>query len=314
MIRTKYKISFVVIVLLLQYSVINAQCCAAGNPISGDGSASGTSKNIMELSLLFQHSYSDTYYEGTRKTDYTYIDYSYFDFLSFNFAYGITNRLKVSAEIGYFFRKTQVFDFGFDRNAYGIGDLILGAQYLSYRNSGRNFEVYSRFNLTLPVGTFDQMSGVVVLPIDLQPSSGSFKYKLGLLVSKRYMQNKIALFVDGFVEFSQRINTDRTNYKYGNLYNISIYGSYKILRRLTGAIQVRTQIRDRASDSNHDLIQSTGGKYIFISPHIRYNFWRSWNITGTFEYPVYKNTNGKQLTNKFAYSFKLSRSIDFNRK
>jgi len=310
----KYKVPLIAIVLLFQYSISNAQCCAAGNPISGDGSASGTSKNIMELSLLFQHSYSDTYYDGTQKTDYKYIDFSYFDFLSLNVAFGITNRLKVSAELGYFFRKTQVFDFGYDRNAYGVGDLVLGAQYLTYRNSVRNFELYSRFNLTLPVGTFDQMQGVVVLPIDLQPSSGSFKYKLGLLISKRYMQNKIALFADGSVEFSQRINTDRTNYKYGNLYNISLYGSYKILRRLTGAIQARAQIRDRASDSNHELIHSTGGKYIFITPHLRYNFWRSWNITGTFEYPVYKNTNGKQLTNKFAYTFKLSRNIDFSKK
>lgn len=308
------KILLAILASLFIYSQSEAQCCAAGNPISGDGSASGTAKKVMEVSLFYQHSYSDTYFDGTQKTDYKYIDYSYFDFLSLNIAYGITNRLKVSAELGYFFSKAQVFDFGFDRTAYGIGDLVLGAQYLAYRSGPKNFEVYPSFHLTLPVGTFDQVVGVVVLPIDLQPSSGSFKYKAGVLLSKRYLDNKLAFFFDGSVEFSQRINTDRTNYKYGNLYNLSLYGSYKILKRLTGAVQARGQIRDKASDSNHETLQSTGGYYVFVAPQLRYNFWRSWNIAAAFEYPVYKNPNGRQLTNKYAYTVRLSGAIDFNRK
>jgi hypothetical protein len=292
----------------------SAQCCAAGNPISGDGSASGTSKNVMEVSLYYQHSYSDTYFDGTQKTDYKYIDYSFFDYTSLRLAYGISNRIKVSAELGYFFSKAQVFDFGYDRKAYGIGDLVLGVQYMAYRNGPRSFEVYPSFHITLPVGTFDQLIGVVVLPIDLQPSSGSFKYKAGVLLSKRYLQNKLAFFIDGSMEISQRINTDRTNYKYGNLYNLSLYGSYKIVKRLTGAIQTRCQIRDKASDSNKETLQSTGGYFMFVSPQLRYNFWRSWNISAVFEYPFYKNPNGKQLTNKYAYSFRLSRAINFTRK
>jgi hypothetical protein len=307
------KLCFVlVLALLFQYNA-QAQCCAAGNPISGDGSAGGTAKNVLETSIYYQHSYSDTYYNGTSKSDYKYIDNSFYDFTSLRVAYGISNRFKVSAELGYFFSKAQVFDFGYDRSAHGIGDLVLGVQYFAYRNPERKIDIFPSFDLTLPVGNFDQMSGVVILPIDLQPSSGSFKYKLGLLVSKRYLMDKLAFFVSGNVEFSQRINTDRTNYKYGNLYQLSFYGSYKVVRRLTAAIQLRGQIRDKASDSNEETLQSTGGSYIFLSPQLRYNFWRSWNISAVFDIPVYKNTNGNQLTNKYAFSFRLSKTFNLSK-
>jgi len=306
-------LAILTLAVILPYQML-AQCCAAGNPISGDGSAGGTAKNVFEASLYYQHSYSNTYFNGTQKSDYQYIDYSYYDFTSLRLAYGLSNRFKVSAELGYFFSKAQSFDFGYDRNAYGIGDLVLGVQYFAYRNPKRKIDIFPSFNLTLPVGNFDQMDGVVVLPIDLQPSSGSFKYKLGLLISKRYMQDKLALFLSGDAEVSQRINTDRTNYKYGNLYNLSFYGSYKILKRLTGAVQVRGQIREKASDSNRETLQSTGGKYIFVSPQLRYNFWRTWNISGVFDIPVYKNTNGNQLTNTYAFSFRLSKTFNFSKK
>lgn len=305
--------ALVAVLFLSAQSLIQAQCCAAGNPISGDGSAGGTAKHVLETSIYYQHSYSDTYFKGTSKSDYKYIDYSYFDFTSIKVDYGLTKRIKVGAELGYFFSKAQVFNFGYDRNAHGLGDLILGLQYYAYRNSRRNMDIFPTFDLTLPIGKFDQMSGVVVLPIDLQPSSGSFKYKAGLLVSKRYMEDKLAFFLSGSAEFSQRINTDRTNYKYGNLYQASFYGSYKILRKLTGALQVRGQFRDKASDSNRETLHSTGGKFLFISPQVRFNFLRTWNITAVFDYPVYKNTNGTQLTNKYAFSLRLAKIFNFSK-
>lgn len=307
-----------ILILAIAFSAISwkvqAQCCAAGNPISADGSAGGTGKKMLELSLLYQHSYSSVYYQGHQRSDYQYIDYSYFDFTSFRVSYGITNRLKVRAEIGYFFSKAQTFIFGYDRKANGFGDLIIGAQYNVYRNVPLAIDIFPSFDFTIPVGRFDQMNGPVVLPIDIQPSSGSFKYNGGLLISKRFMNGKFAIFASGNVEFSQRINTERTNYKYGNLYNASLYGSYTFLRNFTVAVQGRLMIRDRASDSNKEKINATGGTYLFLTPQVRYTFFRFWSLGFLFEYPVYKYVNGTQLTNDYAFSFRFSRTINFARK
>lgn len=289
-----------------------AQCCAAGNPISDDGSASGGAKKVLEAGILGTYSYSDIYFKGSDKSDYEYIDYSYFMYSSANLAYGITDKLKVTAEIGYFFAKAQYFVFDQNRNATGLGDLVLGAQYLAYQNCEKFFNIFPRVKVTLPIGTFDQIDGSVVLPIDIQPSSGSYKYQIGLLFSKMYMEGKLALFFDNSFEYSQRIETERTNYKYGNLYNNSFYAGYKVASKLTLALQWRSQYRDRASDKNKELVNATGGHVMFIAPQIRYNFWEKWNVSLKYDYPFYKNMNGTQLTNNYAVSLRLSKSIDFN--
>jgi len=293
---------------------LEAQCCAAGNPISADGSAGGTGKKMLEVSLFYQHSYSSVYYQGHQKTDYKYIDYSFFDFSSLRVSYGITNRLKVRAEIGYFFSKAQTFEFGYDREANGFGDLVLGAQYDVYQNIPLAIDIFPTFDFTIPVGKFDQMNGPVVLPIDIQPSSGSFKYNAGLLISKRFLAGKMAMFLSGNAEFSQRINTERTNYKYGNLYNVSWYGAYTFFRHLTTAIQLRAMMRDRASGADKEEINATGGTYLFLTPQVRYTFFNYWSLAFVFEYPIYKYVNGKQLTNDYAFSFRFSRTINFAKK
>ena len=269
---------------------------------------------MFEISLLYLHSYSSVYYEGDSRSDYKYIDYSYFDYSSLRLSYGITNRLKVRAEIGYFFSKAQTFDFGYDRSANGFGDLILGVQYNVYQNKPLMIDIFPSFDFTIPVGRFDQMNGPVVLPIDIQPSSGSFKYNGGLLISKRFLSGKVAVFLSGNAEFSQRINTERTNYKYGNLYNVSAYGSYTFFRNFTAALQVRTMVRDRASDEDKQKINATGGTYVFLTPQARYTFFKYWSVGFLFELPVYKYVNGKQLTNDYAFSFRFSRTINFNKK
>ena len=307
----KRVLMFTIVILLLVNAASYGQCCAAGNPITADGSASGSGKGILDVSALYKHSYSDTYFDGNERSDYKYIDNSYFDFSSFRLAYGLTSKIKLSAEIGYFISKSQTFNFGFDREAKGLGDGVLEVQYELYTNPKRKVDVFSTLRVSLPIGEFDQMNGPVVLPIDIQPSSGNYKYNFGIMLSKRYFEDKMTVFVDGWCEISQRIQTNRTNYKYGNQYNASFYGSYKLWKNLIGAMQVRSQIRDRASDKNHEMVQSTGGHVMFVVPQLKCQFLKAWNASLIFEYPIYKNMNGKQLTNKYAYSVGLSRQIDF---
>ena len=291
----------------------SAQCCAAGNPITADGSAGGGGKNILEVQALYKYSFSDTYFEGSTKTDYKYIDYSSFDFTSLHLAYGITDRLKASFELGYFFSKTQTFAFGYDRKANGLGDGVIGFQYNAYKNQGKQLDLFPYVRFTLPIGVFDQMNGPVVLPIDIQPSSGSFKYLVGALLSKRFAEGKVAFFLDGSAEFSQRINTERTNYKYGNLYNVSLYGSYQVIDNLIVALQLRDQVRDKASNRNNEQINATGGHVMFLIPQLRYTFFTFWDASVLYEYPFFKSMNGKQLTNNYAITLRVGRTIKFNK-
>ena len=126
------------------------------------------------------------------------------------------------------------------------------------------------------------------------------------------MSGNLAFFLDNSFEISQRIETERTNYKYGNMFNNSLYAGYKFTHNFTIAMQLRSQYRERASDKNKELVNATGGHVMFISPQLRYNLFKTWNITFKYDYPFYKNMNGTQLTNNYVLSLRLSKSLDFN--
>ncbi len=295
-----------------------AQCCAAGNPDSDDAFNSGGGKNVLTASTLYKYSYSDTYFEGTKALDYQYIDFSSFNYMSISLSYGISDRLKLSSDIGYFFAKAQTFiptswDDKPYREASGLGDASVTAIYQLYKTKKNHFEFFPLVKITLPVGQFDQIYNRVLLPIDLQPSSGNFKYAMGLLVNKKFSNDKFSMSAIGSIELSQRIDTDRTNYKYGNLYNISLMGSYKITKNLTAKLQIRNQIRERAM--NKDIIvDATGGYVAFVVPQLSYRLYKTWGITAAWEQPIYKNMNGRQLTNKYAYSIKLTKNFNLKKK
>lgn len=291
---------------------VSAQCCAAGNPDSGDDLSEGGGKNKLMLSLGYKYSYSDQYYLGTEPIDFSYIDYSDFDFMSLNVSYGITSKFKAIAEIGYFFSKSQISDYRPTKNAYGLADASLTLTYMVYKTKKHYFSFIPIVRVTFPVGKFDQQDGSVVLPIDLQPSSGSFRYAGGLVVNKKFGESNFSMNGIFNMEISQRIDTERTNYKYGNLYNISATGNYT-LKNINFRLQARYQIRDRASGSSGDLINATGGQVIFLAPQVNYNFFKTWRVSVVYEQPIYKNMNGRQLTNKFMVSAKLSKTFDFNK-
>lgn len=317
-------------VLFISVSVESySQCCAAGNPLNTGSSMPGGSKNMLDASFSYMHSLSDTYYAGTSVSDYRYIDNSSFDYSMLMLKYGLTDELLITAELGYFFSKMQdfiQFSDGFNppsRKAYGLADGALGVIYKLYSDEDGLFSINPNFKVTLPIGVFDQADGAVVMPIDIQPSSGNFKYNFGLSLFKGFEESDIALMAMGNYEISQRIETERTNYKYGNQFNVSLIGLYNLtsifgesdfLENLTGSLEFRANLRDKSSDRQKKLIESTGGTVLFVAPHLALAFEGDWGVNMQFEVPVYKDINGIQLTNKYAFTFGINKRFSFSAK
>jgi hypothetical protein len=291
----------------------HAQCCAAGNPDSDDNLTEGGGKNRLLIALGYKYSYSDQYYLGTEHNDFDYVRYSDYDFSSLTFTYGITDKLKLTSDIGYFFSKAQVSDYRAEKNAYGLGDGSLTAVYNLYKTKKHSFSFVPIVKVTFPIGQFDQKDGIVVLPIDLQPSAGFYRYSGGLMVLKKFEGTKFSSNFLANMEASQRIDTERTNYKYGNLYNISLAGKYTLNKSVGFKLQSRYQIRNRASNANKELINATGGHVVFLSPQVSCTLFKTWRLGAIYDYPIYKNMNGRQLTNKYMVSVKLSKLLDFNK-
>ena len=284
-----------------------AQCCSAGNPSSND-SALGKAKNSLSISTSFLHSYSDTYFEGSKPSDYNYKEVQLdFNLLSVN--YGLTDKIKLSTELGYFLAKKEVLtQFDKERKAFGIGDAIVGIQYHAYSNKKKLLNIAPIFKLTIPVGEFDQIVNNIELPIDLQPSSGSYKFNPSVLITKNFVGSKYALSSFLSAEFSQRINTDKTDHKYGNLYKTSFKVAHRTNNNLNTSISLQFQHRKKALNKGN-IMESTGGTYLKLQPSISYHLKNNYTVNTSVSIPIYKNVNGIQLTNKYDITFGLSKSF-----
>jgi len=165
--------------------------------------------------------------------------------------------------------------------------------------------------LRLPIGQFDQFYGNVLLPIDLQPSAGSYRYNPGLVYYQKFSNPNFNVYVNSSLEFAQAIQTDRTNkFKYGDLYLFSLGGNYKLSKRLGLNLELRDQIRKK-SVNNKVVVNASGGNVLFMIPRVSYTQ-RNWVIQAGMELPVYKNLSTigyPQLSNKYAWNIGVKRSF-----
>lgn len=285
-----------------------AQCCAAGNPSSGGG-ALGMAKNSFSVSASFLHSYSDTYFEGNQESNWDYLKNTNFDFGMLSLHYGLTDKLKLSTELGYFIDKSIQYSFiDVTRKAGGLGDAAIGLQYHLYSNMERMIHIAPMVKVSLPVGQFDQMDGNIILPIDIQPSSGSYKLNTSILISKKFFGSKFSLTSFLSSEFSQRIHTERTDYKYGNLYNASFKLTHRSSEKLNTRLSLNLIHRKKALDKGN-LMESTGGSFLNLQAGISYRLKNNYSVNTSVGIPVYKNVNGIQLTNKYNIAFGVSKGF-----
>jgi len=291
---------------------VNAQCCSAGNPSSGGGSGN-MAKNYLSVSSSYLHSYSDTYYMGDAIYDgatwFSHLENSRFDFGLLNLSYGINNKLSISTELGYFINKSMDYSFiDATRKASGLGDAAIDIRYQVANFKKQLASITASIKTSIPIGEFDQMDRNVILPIDIQPSSGSFKLRTALSFSKRFYGSKFSL--NSFIssEFSQRINTDRTDYKYGNLYSFVLSASHRTSKKISTGLGLNFTRREKAINRGL-VVESTGGTFINLQPRISYQLPEGFGISTSINTPIYRNVNGIQLTNKYVLVFGVSKGF-----
>lgn len=326
---------FLIVFLFIGASYqVFSQCCSAGNPTSTNSMTAG-GKDVMSISFSQMYSFSDTYYQGSSiykklegESTLDNIKESSFNFSFLSMSYGLTDDLKLSLGLGYFETKYQKYDYGppigiRERDVTGFGDLSLNIAYNTYSNEEYLFNIQQTLKFTFPTGEFDVANNGIIYPIDIQPSSGNNKYDFGIIFSKSFesIENFSLMSINNF-EISQLIDTEKTNFKYGNQYNFSILGIYKVLDELTGILEFKANIREQAmtgfKDKNdndnvkYNFMNSTGGTVVFVSPKVKFNFMDLYSFSLQMDLPVYKDLNGTQLSNAYSIRAGVSAMIDFS--
>ena len=293
-----------------------AQCCSAGNPVGGDLIQSSIGPHSLRLSALYKNSFSDQYYNKDHPEDVPQINYSRFNFMSFQFMYGISRKLNVFGELGYFFDKSQSVSIQGNHvlTARGIGDLALGAKYIIFTSRNNTNEFNITAGIKLPVGAFDQEMDGVVLPLSLQPSNGATKFTGSLYFLHRPLGSKLGFFIVSSIETSTVIQSKNYYYHYGYVFLNSISGTYKINDKTSVALQSRFEIRGKDKRENDLVVSSTGSAALFLSPIFQYSLLKGWELSLQADFPVYKYVQGYQLTNKYSFSVQLSKRLSFKKK
>ena len=303
------KRTLLIIVSILLVSQVNSfgQCCSAGNPSTFSFGDQGTLKaRFLQISSAYKIGYSGTYFNGHTPIEMGFSSPASYSFMNVALACGISNKITLMADAGYFFVKKQENPAPSPPDkGNGLGDASLDVKYRLLKSMKHRIELTVHSGIRLPVGVFDQEKNGVKLPITVQPSSGSFVFLEGIACSTSLKESKWRFFSAVNLEIPHLIDSRNFYYRYGNLYNLSIATAYLLHKRFMPSVQLQAEFRDHASREDNNKVDASGYKLIFLTPQIEAELFKSWNMQVFMDLPVYRYFNGIQLANSYRAGIKL---------
>src|SRR5690606_15610699 len=159
--------------------------------------------------------------------------------------------------------------------------------------------------------SLQQVNGVT-LPVDLQPSTGSY----GLVIQSNIIkENSFRSISFLLVNRFERYFENKQDYKLGNTYSTSLYFSKHFSvesQQLSGwtiLLQLKNQIRNR-SERSGQTINASGNCSFFLIPQISCSIRGSWHFYFMYEMPIYQDLNDIQLSNGISSSVSIIKDIN----
>jgi hypothetical protein len=297
-----------------------AQCCSAG---SGSPIGGGTSQGVLadrqaEVNLNFQHASSTKFLNGDKK-DEKFLDYFGSNFAYLRLSYGITSKLTLSVESGYYIDKTEIgLDGGEKVQSHGFSDLIIFPRYTVY---SRNKE-QTRDELTIglgykiPIGKYndslrqvESFSGEVFYitkPPGVQPTTGSHDFIFYLFAFRGYPYKNLRLFANALY-IKKGWNPE--GLKYGDYASVSVFASKTLFRKLGATLQLKGEWIDemKYNENLQNLgyynfdVHATGTKKVSIVPQLSYSI-KDFTIYALSEFPLYQYVNKRQVASQRMYT------------
>jgi hypothetical protein len=296
-----------------------AQCCSPGNPIGGTFAPGQTQKGMLQLFLNYKYGYAGEYFDGAEPAESQFIKNGNYNFIGANMALGISTKLSLEADAGYYLNKTQYFNDGIippEMVGIGITDLNVGLKYNFYRNNNADWEITGGGGIKIPLGSYDQMYKGGTLTRDLQPSTGSFDFFANLFIYKGYVDIGLRFFVVSRFELKS-MNPDM--YRYGNFFSNSFFTSYSLSPNWLVLLQFRHELRWRDSrpdtgtgipaDNGREMVIPSGSQKIFVIPQVTYLVNRVWDFSALLDLPLYQYYNNKQLSTTYAVTLSIHHTI-----
>lgn len=280
-----------------------SQCCSPGNPVAGASSVGVVSKHNLRSITFFRHSFSDTYYEGNKPSDLTGVKADY-NYLGQIISYGLTHKLTLETELGYFINKTKKDPYIGTHNTYGFNTVTLSAKYCLMKTR-YDMEVTAAAGVKIPLSQKPQEDIWGVVLEDMQTSTQAFGYVAQLFVAKSFPEIQFRVILLNRYEVNERNPRD---YRFGDALYSSLFLSKGFLRHFTGLVQLRNESRRIDMDGNIKFT-STGGNVMYLAPSVSYSLPRNWNVSVLADFPVMRDYKGVQLGPKYAWGVSVVKGM-----
>ncbi|MBI4648236.1 MAG: hypothetical protein HY738_17045 [Bacteroidia bacterium] len=312
-----------VLFLIITASDTVAQCFSSpGNPIGGTANMGTVDKNMFRVASFYKYNYADQYYHGAKKSDYVLFEKAYFNYSGLIVGYGVTDKFTIETEAGYFINKTLKYHYGGSTaKGHGFSNAMLTGKYNLYMNNEKLLEWTAALGAKAPLRTKAQVSNYCELPVDAQPSSGSFGIVLQSYLIKAYSMRGYRYFLLNRFEYnfpnSHDFYINKQEIKYGNSYYTSIFMSKHLWfpwtkgdGAWTAILQVRNEIKARRRENN-EIVKASGSNLVVISPQMNLTVRKRWNLSFIAEIPAFQYYNETQLGT--SYSFLVNITRDFGK-
>lgn len=311
--------------ILLSNRMSSQGCCSggSGSPIAGGASQGVLQERQVELSANYLFLKSNKFQVGERDTA------SLFDNLTSNYlymrlAYGVSERLTMSIESGYFINKTQI---GLKKadtvRSSGIGDLILFPRYSIYtRNTEKSrTEITLGLGYKIPLGKYNDSTVVfrdpksnkkyyTTSPPTIQPTNGAQDFIFYGFMYRGYPDKKFRIF-SNLIYIKKGWNP--LGQKFGDYASVGLFAGKTFFKKLGVTLQLKGEwVNKMKWDHNVDMlalynidVRSTGSRKIFFAPQLSFTH-KTFTVYALSEIPLYQFVNGTQVVSHYQFSAGLS--------
>lgn len=317
--------TFITIVLLLFAEVIYAQCCAVGggSPLAGDASQGVLRERQFEVNSNFQY-INSTNFLTEDKRDTNFLERFSSKYVYSRIAYGISDRLTMSVESGYWVDKTQIgIREGDTYDSKGIGDLVLFPRYNILKASAQNkfTELTFGMGVKLPLGTYNDSIGRLepfsgetlysTMPPAVQTTSGaqdvllSLFYSGGLSGSKMKLSANLVYILKGWNPLGEKL---------GNYASLGLFLGRNFHEKLNAAVQLKAEFIGKMQVNSDVMMMSfpsydpeaTGSKKLFVSPQLSYVATGGFIFFAQSDFPIYQHVNKTQIASQTQFTLGLT--------
>jgi len=301
---------FIILLIVILPFLLKAQCLSSVNPVGGTNNLLVLENNTLRVISFYKYGQGNKYYEGSQLSDFDLISNAYYNYLSTTIGYGLTGKLTLEMETGYFFNKTQNYnlDPAYSLTGKGLSNTVLIVKHSIYTNNVNRFYVTGSAGAKIPLSRNMQWSKNVKLPVEVQPTIGAYGAVFGASFVKEYSATGLRYFLTSRFETNA---PNKEDYKLGSSLYTSLYVSKHLMAikgDWTAIMQVRNEIRgtDRIAG---DKKESSGSNIFFLAPQINYVLKEGWYISAMVDIPVYQYFNGTQLGASTGFTVILSKTF-----